>query len=53
MEGAGGVRPELQVRARAESWRPASAEGRHTRPMEVRSSKLHGTPALPPVIRLP
>lgn len=45
---AGGVRPELQVPAlRGE---PASCRCRrkaHTRPMEVRSSKLHGAPALP------
>lgn len=38
---------------RAGSRRPAAAEGRHTRPMEVRSSKLHGAPALPPDTLLP
>lgn len=49
VEGAGGGAARAAgVAGRAGSERPAAAEGRHTRPMEVRSSKLHGAPALPP-----
>lgn len=43
--GAGGVPPELWVPALGGEPGPAAAEERHTRPMEVRSSKLHGAPA--------
>lgn len=37
--------PELWVPALGGEPGPAAAEERHTRPMEVRSSKLHGAPA--------
>lgn len=38
------MRAELQGRPAGGGQRPAAAERRHTRPMEVRSSKLHGAP---------